>query len=233
MTGDRDLNQLRTELTELEGAIRGARVAEQRTSFAIRLIAFGVVGMLLGFILFNFVQFRTEWTPEKLGPRLEQELAELNPLLASELHELARHLIPVYAREGRRQFRSMGPQISRVLEEQLNRLAADLREDVYLRLSDNDAEIRKRTTEMIFEAHPDLQSESEFDEIRRHFRIVTEDALMTALSDFDTRFSRQADRLQETIFDFSVEDTGESTIELQKRFIHLWLQLLDREIMKL
>ena len=37
----------------------------------------------------------------------------------------------------------------------------------------------------------------------------------------------------ETLHDQDVTDTGESTVDLQKKFIHLWLQVLDQEVMEL
>ncbi len=53
------------------------------------------------------------------------------------------------------------------------------------------------------------------------------------LLDFDASFSVDLSRLEEAVFHFDLSDGDEQTVDLQKKFMHLWLQILDQEIMEL
>jgi hypothetical protein len=62
---------------------------------------------------------------------------------------------------------------------------------------------------------------------------MCDETLKKTLVDFEKLFSRDVEQLQTTVFKFNVSDGDEETVELQKKFLHLWLQLLDQEIMKI
>ena len=69
--------------------------------------------------------------------------------------------------------------------------------------------------------------------IGKSFQGITEEALATAISQFEKRFSGDVENLRKSVLKLDVSDTGEPDVELQKKFIHLWLKLLDQEIMEL
>ena len=60
----------------------------------------------------------------------------------------------------------------------------------------------------------------------------TDEAIMEATTEFAEMYARDIHALEKRIHGFHTTKTDEPTLELEKRFIHLWLQLLDAEIMK-
>ena len=96
-----------------------------------------------------------------------------------------------------------------------------------------DGRIRDQAMSAIAESYPNLMEPGEQARLMQSFEIVTEAALLRALTDFDDHFSKDAREFQEDILSFDLRDTDESTPDLQKKFIRLWLKLLDAEIAKL
>jgi hypothetical protein len=82
-------------------------------------------------------------------------------------------------------------------------------------------------------SYPDLGSPSRRAEIEKRVHLACDSALEKALVDFDGLFSKDVDEFQRTLRGFNLSDGKESKLDLQKKFLHLWLQLLDQEIMKI
>ena len=233
MTLDVKVKELAARIEQLMLELATEKSAERRSAFATRVIAFAIALIIGIFLIVNYVHIRTEWTQEKLHASLEQELNELNPTASLEFGELAQYLVPVYTAETKKQFTKLGPQFSRVFIEQIEGMAAELRSDARDKLRAMDGRIRDHAMLTIAEVYPDLMDPPEQERLMRRFELVTEDALLRALTDFDTRFSHDARELQEDILSFDLRETDESTPDLQKKFIRLWLKLLDAEIAKI
>ena len=69
--------------------------------------------------------------------------------------------------------------------------------------------------------------------IQRRLREEGEAAVVSAVANFHDQFGQHVDDVRKSLLKFDLRDTGETRVDLQKRFIHLWLQLLDQEIMEL
>ena len=233
MTLDVKVKELAARIEQLTLELATAKSVARRSAFATRVVAFAIALIVGIFLIVNYVHIRMEWTQENLQASLERELNELNPTATLEFSELAQYLVPVYAAETKKQFRKLGPQFSQVFVEQIEGMAAELRRDARDKLRAMDGRIRDQAMLAIAEAYPELMAPPEQERLMRRFEIVTEDALLRALTDFDSRFSNDARELQDDLLSFDLRDTDESTPDLQKKFIRLWLKLLDAEIAKI
>jgi hypothetical protein len=227
------VKQLATRIEQLTRSLEKAKSEQRRGAFAARVIALALLLIVGVFVVLNYLHLRREWTREKLRAGVERELNELNPTASFEFGELAQYLVPIYTREAKRQFKHLGPEFSRVCSEQIDGMAEELRRDAHEKLRTMDERIRDRSLTVVSEVYPDLMSPAEQEQLTQSFRTITEDALLRAVTDFDSRFSKDARELQEDILRFDLRETHESTPDLQKKFIRLWLKLLDAEIEKI
>ncbi|MFQ5503466.1 MAG: hypothetical protein ACE5F1_01560 [Planctomycetota bacterium] len=227
------IKQLAAQIRRLEEARVKEVQALRRASMTAVTVTASILLLVTGFVLVNFVHFRTEFTEEKFAASLERELEELNPKAIAQTQALSEHLLPVYAAEGRKQFQAMMPTIAQKLGEQLDSLGEEMQSDMHTKIVASEKRIRDRTGEIIFAAYPALKATSEREKLTDSFRSITKDSVISSISKFDELFSKDVKQLEMELINFNDKGTDLSTMELQKKFIRLWLQLLDAEIMKL
>ena len=228
-----DITGLEARIRKLEEARRRERTAQRHASRALGAVSVASLLIVATFGLAIYLHARQEWTEDKLTASLQQEMEELNPTAMAEAQALGEHLLPIYAAESRKQLRQMAPEISRRLGRQMKLLSRELRADLHAKIASSEESIRQQTSQALFEAYPDLQDRAERERLTKSFRATTEDAVTRAVTDFDQEFSKDLQDLEQTILAFNKTESKDSTLELQKRFLHLWLELIDMEIMKL
>lgn len=233
MVDSTELKKLETQVQDLEASMEAERLALQRASRTTLGFAAVLASVVLVFIVINYVRVRQELTPEKLSRSLEQEIHEIGPSALREMNLLGQQLLPVYAAEWRKQLEASWPEISCRLQDEFGKLADTLGERTHATLAATEDRLLSRLSEVVARDFPDLASPQKRAEIEARVHAACDDALEKALLDFDGLFAKDVGRLQEAIFDFDVSDGNESKVDLQKRFLHLWLQLLDQEIMKI
>ena len=81
--------------------------------------------------------------------------------------------------------------------------------------------------------YPELNDPAKQAQLEKRLHSVCDNALESSLLEFDRMFSKDVGRLQDTILTFELKDGEDSTVDLQKKFLRLWLKLLDQEIMKI
>jgi hypothetical protein len=233
MSSNVSLADLAGEVERLEKALTNEVEAAHRSSKATLTIAFALAVVVLGFIGFTYVKLSSEWTREKFAQSLGREMAELKPHALREVSILGQGLLPVYAEEGKKQLAEMGPEIAERCQEELDKLSGDLLVAVHQRLRQAENRILAETENALFQSYPGLKDKVQVEEMRKAFHARIETTMANALTDFETRFRPHVEALQKTILEFDVTDNGLDEVELQKRLIHNWLQLLDQEIMSL
>lgn len=233
MTTEQAIRDLDAEIDSLEQTLDRETAVERKASLAVFFVTAAISVVVLAFVVVNYFHFKTEWTAEKFSGSLRRELDELKPDAVEQLNALGENLLPIYAAESRKQFERLGPVMAERLIEQVNHLGTDLQRDMHERLAASEQRIRERTQEAIFEGYPDLKRDTIRDRLTASFRSITEDAIADALADFKDRFSVDLAKVSRSVDNFAAQDTGVPTIELQKRFLSLWLKQLDQEIQKL
>lgn len=226
------MKELIGEIEALVGATRREREALRRASVTTAVVSGALLVIVAVFMFVNYQQFKTEWTEEKLSAGFAQELEILNPVVTEQVQQLSQHLLPIYAEAGRQQFMAMRPEIAERVNAEINNLGAGLRTDSENRLTTSTDRINQQTNEIVFGSYPSLQNESEQAKLTQSLHAATDAAVTEATAEFAGLFAKDVHALEQRIHGFHTTKTDEPTLELEKRFIHLWLQLLDTEIMK-
>jgi hypothetical protein len=141
--------------------------------------------------------------------------------------------MPIYFAEWKRQLQASWPEISNKLEAELLELGSNLTSRINHYFTESENRILEGAELALGENFPELKDPGKQAELNRRLHATCDQALEKVLLDFDKRFSGDVARLQQEIFKFDISDKGETPVDLQKKFLHLWLQLLDQEIMKI
>lgn len=230
---EQTVERLEQDLRVLEEARHRELAAERGTQVVGWAIATSIAVIVTGFLIANYRHFRREWAEEKLAASLRRELDTINELAVGELEQLGSTLLPVYAEEGRRQFEALAPEISGVLAEQVESFGSDLQSDVRALLFESEERLIARTSKLVLAEFPALADPAQQALLEANLRRTTERSILASITDFDERFSADADALAVVVANFDVSDSDEPTVDLQKRFIRSWLHLLDEEIQRL
>lgn len=188
---------------------------------------------ILFFVLVNFVHFRSHWTEENLKRSLEKEFTELSPLALKELHAAGKELLPVYVREGQKQVELLMPEIARIMHRELDKFCEDVLLGTHAQLAETQKSILALTQQSLFEQFPELKDPNRRKELEQNFEKITQKAVQSALLEFDQLFTSDVENVKAALLKFDLKDSPESTVDLQKNFLRLWLQLLDEEIKEL
>ena len=233
MSTDKDIKGLETEVQRLEESLKKEVAYTQKTARYVTSIPLALSIVLLVFILINYVNITTEYTEEKFSDSLRQEMQELTPTAVRELRSLGDVVLPVYIKEFRDQFVSMGPEILKRFHTELDELSNDVLTGVHEHLTQAETRILEKSEVALFESYPNLSDASQQREITESLRGLTESAVTDAILNFERRFGKHVASVRDELLQLDVSDTGETQVDLQKKFIHLWLDLLDKEIMEL
>lgn len=217
-------------LEENLAAQRNAQALLSRTSLVFGIVILAVIAC---FLALNVAKVRAEFTAEKVSKSLEKELAEFGPTALRELSVLGRDVLPVYLEEWQKQFTAAWPEISAKLERELGRLSDNMTGRLHETLAAMEERSLEKVRRVLAKHYPELSDPSQQAELAKRVHTHCEKALEESLLEFDRMFSKDVQRLQDVVFSFDVKDGDESTVDLQKRFLRLWLQLLDQEITRI
>ncbi len=218
------------KIDRLEVALEQGRAAAKQTARAQLGVGATLGLIILGFVLANYVSLRSEWTNENFRDSLEAELRELSPTANRELGLLGQHVLPVYAEQGRLQLAAMRPEISTAFERELDTLAEQVLSSVHDQIAQSQERVLATAERALAESYPDLHERDRAELLARTFRAHTEATLAAAITRFDVKFGARVRELRDTVLQFDVTTPDTDTVELQKEFISLWLQLLNEEI---
>ena len=224
-------NHVLDELRKLEEARAAENTADRRMT-RVTLGLSALIGIIvLGFLFVNYLYFNKEWTEEKFAKSFNRELEELQPIASRELQSFGKKLVPVFVQESRRQFPEIAPLLSNKINEELKEFSNDFQKDINAKMNRTGDRLKARLLEDIIASYPNLRGENAQQKMIQRFRESTHAALQGSIGHFMKRFSTEVDNFQDTVFNVPESDTP--MVELQKKLIRLWLQLLDGEIARL
>jgi hypothetical protein len=233
MESPQDKSQLEHQMVRLENAARAEEASRNAALRAARIVSVGLAATIVIFVCINFFSIRGQWTEENLRSSLAKEVRELSPTAAREIGNVGRAILPVYAEEVSEQVTALLPTITKRLEQEIDALTMDVLTTTERQFSAAQERVLAQCEKEILENHPILLDPKRRAELQERFHAITEEAVITTAAEFHTLFSRDIERVQERLLDFDLADTDETTVDLQKRFLRLWLQLLDEEIAQL
>lgn len=233
MNTSHELRLLEAEIHELESAVE-SQVRTQRKSAQLSLgIGLAIVLILGAFLVTNWLHFRREFTREKVTECLSTEIAAMSPLALQEIERLGRDLLPVYAAAFHREVDAAWPELAERLVAESTELGSGLLETTHGALRQTEARVLAGVEQQLLEAYPFLGDAVDRETLTREIAAVCEEELGGVLTEFDSLYSPSLERLQTSLCAHEIDVPGESAIEIKKRFLHLWLQLLDLEVMEL
>ncbi len=230
---EKDFGRLEDDVKEVENLLHQETLLAQRAGRLSAAVTVSLVVVVLSFVAVNFFNIRNAFTEEKLSRSLEKEMRELSPTAMWQIEELGRDVVPVYAAETRKQLSQMAPEILKRFHQELDQLSGDVLSGVDKRLRDAQAKVLVETEERLFAAIPSLKDPSQREELKKRLKSHVEVAVSKTLGRFNERFAKHVESIEENLLKLESVDPNVSPLDLQKRFIHLWLQLLDQEIMEL
>ncbi len=221
------------EVERLDKALTAEQASRKGVTRAAQAVAAVLGCTVLFFILVNFVHLRSHWTEENLKRSLEKELTELSPLAIKELNAAGKELLPVYAQEGQKQVQLLMPEIARVMRRELDKFCEEMLLHTHAQLAESHKGILANTEKSLFEQFPELKNSATRKKMEQNFEKITQKAVQSALVEFDRLFTSDIENVKSALLKFDLKDSSESTVDLQKNFLRLWLQLLDEEIKEL
>jgi len=233
MNNPSELKQLESEVKRLEEMIQAEGLAHQKVSRVPLAVSAVLVLLLLCFLLVNYFKVRSELTPERISKSLQAELREVSAPALREFNLLGKDVLPVYVAEWQKQIQASWPQISKKLDEEVGKIGENVTHTVDTLLTESEDRVLARTEQILSENFPQLKDTEETKKIDRRLHELCDTALAKAILNFDRLFSKDVTSLQEALLKFEVTDSHETRVDLEKKFLHLWLQLLDQEIMEL
>ncbi len=233
MSTPNELKHLEAEILELEEAIHANARAAKRAARTSLGIGMAIIVVIIGFLAMNFAHLRSAMTQEKFARSLSKEISELSPTALREIHQLGQDLLPVFASELKKQVEAAWPEVAIKLDLELRDLGGNLLADTHHILSESEGRVLASVESSMFECYPQLNDPVHRQDLERRIHGICEVATTRSLEVFDDLFSRDIARMQESLARFDLTDTHETPDDLHKKFIHLWLQLLDQEVMEL
>jgi len=233
MDSEKTLTAVEKELEQLGVVLREEIIARKKATKTSRLVTLALTGVVLFFVGLNVVHFSSAWSEDKFKQSLEKEMPELTPVAMRELNTMSQELLPVYAEEGKRQLQSFVPDLKEAVERELDlmgtKIVNDVHEDIHTSLNI----VYGKIGEQLYEKFPELRDPKGQKEFQERFRAATEEAVLASVVEFETLFRKDVEELTDTVSKFTIEDENLSVPELRKKFLRLWLRLLDYEVMEL
>ena len=233
MESPQDKSQLEHQLLRLENAARAEDSSRRAALRAARIVTVGLATTIVIFVCINYFSIRGQWTEENLRSSLAKEVRELSPTAAREIGDVGRAILPVYAEEMSAQITALMPTITKRLESEIDALTMDVLTTTEGQFSAAQERVLTQCEKELLENHPVLLDPKKRTELQKRFHAITEEAVISTAAEFHTLFARDIERVQERLLNFDLADTDETTVDLQKKFLRLWLQLLDEEIAQL
>jgi hypothetical protein len=233
MSTEPDLGKFEREVRRLEESLGSARAAAERAQRTSIAMASAVAVIVVTFLLINYLNFRAELTAEKLAASFGQELKEARPAALREFGQLGQELLPVYAAEWQAQFQSAWPAIRERISSEMALLADNAAARVDSHLNASERHVLDETRRVLVAHFPEFEDPKAQAAMTARVQEICEGSFRKALDEFHTVFVSDMTRLQRVIAEFELPEIKASTVDLQKKFLRLWLQIVDQEIMQL
>jgi len=233
MSNRQRLESLRCEVDRLDESLALSKAANERAARTTLAIAASLALIVVAFVLANYLNLRAEWTSAKFSESLGKELEQLEPSAREELRKLGSAIVPVYLEAGESEVRAMGPAIAARVEDELELLGNGVRDGVRDHVRAAQARVSRTVEDAIVASFPQVTNRTRSHVISERFRATAEESLAVAVNTFDDRFGERVEEFERALLAFDLTDSDETRVDLQKRFITLWLDLLKDEIVDL
>lgn len=232
---DRDTSRdgLDQAVRRLETSIHDETSSRRSATRAAMAITATLALTFVFFFVLQFSHFRTQFTSGDLEQLVEQELRSFGPVAIQEVQALGKNLVPIYAQAGRAQLERMMPEVSASLQSEIDTFCAELLANTQRQLRETEMRVLTRAEAQLFESYPELHNPEQRAQLERRVQEITEEAVAVSIQEFYETFSRDIDQVRDTLLKFDLSDSQASKVDLQKKFLSLWLQLIEEEIARI
>ena len=230
MSSATQLHGLEARIEALEATFAAGQTQARGTSRAATCVTLILCLTLAAFVMVNYLNLKSSWGSADVSQSVEQAFAEISPAVQTELRELSQKLLPVYSHEARQQLLAFGPQVAVQLRQECDLLGRDVANLANDELGSLRTRVSTRSQQIVMDAYPSLARSDERQQIESEVEAIISNALLDSFVSFQERFVKDVKDVEQCLLKFDISDSGEDTVDLQKKFIHLWLRVLDQEL---
>lgn len=236
MTDDNDTSSqqdLTKEVGALETQFNAYREAVAGSDRTRRVLAVTLLCIFVVFLAATYLQFRSSFSQQKLQDAMTQEMPDLVPRLSEELVRVSQAVAPVYAEEAKRQFAEIAPKMEESLNSELELFQKRSAELVSTRFQAAVDRAAQRATEDLRKNFPGLSDKQTQELLASELKPKLDEMTLRLAQHFLEQYMQQVSAIQKTMRDFErLPLTIRDDVELERYFLHMWLQLLDHELMR-
>ena len=190
--------------------------------------------IVVAFVAASYFTVRANYSDEQLSARLNSEISALAPEISNALFEVGEQVMPTYVEMGEKKLREALPQVELALNKELEKLWAGVTEQVETDFNASLDRSAKKLEERLREEFPELLDEPGLALLETEINEMLEKDTGEFLNSFFDRYSQDLNKLYKMIDGFHPNRFERlSDEELAAQYVHLWLTLLDREILGL
>jgi len=219
----------------LRGAIRRYEEFGERQAYYRKLeigVAVALLVIVVAFILASYGRMRSTYTMERIGPHLSREMTHLSPQINHAALEVAKDVLPTYIELTEKKLGESLPQIEDSVEREVEILWTNMHRQLRQDFDDALERSAKKLEARLRAEFPELLEPAALTILERELTEMLEEDTSDFIERFFDRYSRDLNSLYATLEGFRgnrFEKMSEE--ELTANYFHLWLTLLDYDIM--
>lgn len=209
---------------EVEGNFRRAE----------QLLTVLLVGSILLVVYATYARAKRNYTVEAFSPHVARQMSVLAPKVLEALVQVGEDVLPVYAAHGSEWF----PDIVPSLEERLGQELAELRRTAHLQIrEDIDAALHRSAHKLerkLEQKFPGVLTPETMEILEGELNAMLEEDTPKLLDKFLDRYNKDINDLYATLDGFRQNRFRSFDQDrLSLYYVHLWLELLDLELLSL
>ena len=192
----------------------------------------GAVALLFCFAYASYVTLSTNFSKARLRSSTERVGRELVSEASPMMIDVAKQVVPVYRAEAERAVHDLIPELTKRARAEFDLAAEHLSAKAKDTLRNTTTTPFHNTIDRLTAQFPCLQDQAFRDELLQDAETTLRAEMNNVLANAHATYQPQADRLIEAFRKLEREaPPAADTQELSKRFVHLWLLLIDTELM--
>jgi len=221
----------RDQVTELDSLMRNADANGKR----LRNVQIGATLALVAVFAISLTAIystaRSMYSAEKIQASLPPQIEALQPALTRTLRSVLSTAGPRYARLGQERLEAVLPKLGKAVEGELVGLTDGLAQGAEQRVADALVRVEEAQLAKLHTLYPELDAER-FAELRNEWAADVQADTELVLGDFQELVMTDFTMLSNTIESFGPNHYDDfDKNELVRYYAHLWLTLIDAEVM--
>jgi hypothetical protein len=212
--------------------LRSRQAIEQRFRKTEQFLTLSILAILIVFLVLSYTKITRTYTLENVTPRLTEEMAGMGPEVASMLSRVAENVIPVYTELGASKLEQALPQVEQALAREMTQLLENTQVRVREEFDEALHRLAQKLRLRLEKEFPALMSPEGIHALERQFdEMLTVDS-PELLEAFFQKYSKELVTVYRTLDKFEPNRFQRyDQEELMIQYTHLWLTLLDYEVM--